>query len=92
MLGTTTKLAVLFHVLRSWLHLKEIFFLGLGLPVIEINRKKVQKQKNKKNIRDVGMACHKICKQARNDIKAKVNTPSPIPTSFQFSHYSCALV
>ena len=33
-----------FHVLRLWLHLKEIFFLGLGLTVTEITIKKVQKQ------------------------------------------------
>ena len=46
MLGTTTKLSMLFHVLRSWLHLKEIFFLGLDLTVTEINIKKVRKQEN----------------------------------------------
>ena len=50
MLGTTTKLSVLFQVL---LHLKEIF-LGLGVTVTEINIKKVQKQdlKNVKGCRD----------------------------------------
>ena len=31
MLGTTTKLSMLFQVLGLWLHLKEIFFLGLSL-------------------------------------------------------------
>ena len=48
MLGTTTKLSMPFQVL------KEIFFLGLGLTVTEINIKKVQKQdlKNVKGCRD----------------------------------------
>ena len=40
----------------------EIFFLGLGLTVTEINIKKLQKQ-DLKNVKDVGMACHKGCKQ-----------------------------
>ena len=40
MLGTTTKLSMPFQVLGLWLHLKEIFFLGLGLTVTEINIKK----------------------------------------------------
>ena len=44
MLGTTTKLSMPFQVLVLWLHLKEMFFLGLGLTVTEINIKKVQKQ------------------------------------------------
>ena len=63
MLGTTTKLSIPFQVL------KEIFFLGLGLTVTEINIKKVQKQdlKKKKNIKNVIV---------------KVNLQSPIPTSF----------
>ena len=47
MLGTTTKLSIPFQFL------KEIFFLGLGLTVTEINIKKVQKQdlKNIKNVK-----------------------------------------
>ena len=47
MLGTTTKLSMQFQVL------KEIFFLGLGPTVTEINIKKVQKQylKNIKNVK-----------------------------------------
>ena len=47
MLGTTTKLSMLFQVL------KEIFFLDLGLTVAEINIKKAQKQdlKNIKNVK-----------------------------------------
>ena len=55
MLGTTTKLSN--YVLVLWLHLKEIFFLGLGLTIVyavtEINTKKVQKQdfKNIKNVK-----------------------------------------
>ena len=46
-LRTTTKLSIPFQVL------KEIFFLGLGLTVTEINIKKVQKQdlKNIKNVK-----------------------------------------
>ena len=53
MLGTTTKLSMLFQVLGLQLHLKEIFFfLGLGLTVTEINIKKVQKQ-DLKNIKNV---------------------------------------
>ena len=36
-----------FQVLGLWLHLKEIFFLGLGLTVTEINIKKGQKQEIK---------------------------------------------
>ena len=53
MLATTTKLSMLFQVLGLWLHLKEIFFLGLGLTVTEINIKKVQKEdlKNIKNVK-----------------------------------------
>ena len=46
MLGATTKLSMPFQVLGLWLHLKEIFFLGLGLTVTEINIKKGQKQEN----------------------------------------------
>ena len=67
--------------MHDQLHLKEIFFLGLGLTVTEIN---VQKQdlKNIKNVKDVGMACQKVCKQNRDDIIVKVNLQSPIPTSF----------
>ena len=47
MLGTTAKLLMQFQVL------KEIFFLGLGLTVTEINIKKLQKQdlKNIKNVK-----------------------------------------
>ena len=74
MLGTTTKLSMQFQVL------KEIFFLGSGLTVTEINIKKVQKQ-DLKNIKNVGMACQKACKQGRDDIIVKVNLQSPIPTS-----------
>ena len=42
-----TKLSILFQVL------KEVFFLGIGLTVAEINIKKVQKQdlKNLKNVK-----------------------------------------
>ena len=39
-----TKLSMLFQVLGLWLHLQEIFFLGLGPTVTEISIKKVQKQ------------------------------------------------
>ena len=46
MLRTTTKLSMPFYVL------KEIFFLGLGVTVTEINNKKVQKQ-DLKNIENV---------------------------------------
>ena len=51
----------------------EIFFLGLGLTVTEINIKKVQKQdfKNIKNVKDVGMACQKVCKQGREMHESK---------------------
>ena len=50
----------------------------------EINTKKVQKQdlKNIQNVKDVGMACQKVCKQGRDDVIVKVNLQSPIPTSF----------
>ena len=53
MLGTTNKLTVLFQVLGLLLHLKEIFFLGLGVTLTEVNIKKVQKQdlKNIKNVK-----------------------------------------
>ena len=44
-LGTTNKLSMLFQALGLWLQLNEIFFLGLGLTVTEINIKKVQKHK-----------------------------------------------
>ena len=52
MVGTTTKLSVLFQVLGLWVHMKEIFFLGLGVTVTEVNIKKLQKQ-DLKNIKDV---------------------------------------
>ena len=37
----------------------------------------------KKYIKNVGMACQKVCKQGRDDIIVKVNLQSPIPTSLQ---------
>ena len=42
-----------FQVLVLWLHVKEIFFLGLGVTVTEVNIKKLQKQdlKNIKNVK-----------------------------------------
>ena len=40
MLGTTTKLSMPFQILVLWLHLEEIFFLGLGLTLPEIITKK----------------------------------------------------
>ena len=60
MLGTTTRLSML--LLGLWLHLRETFFLGLGLTVTEITVKKVQKQDLKKHSKckkDVGMAYQK---------------------------------
>ena len=50
---TTTKLSTLFQVLVLSQVTLEIFFLGLGLTVAEINIKKVQKQdlKNIKNVK-----------------------------------------
>ena len=67
----------------------EIFF-GLGLTVTEINSKKVQKQDLKiiKNVKRLGMACQKVCKQGRDNAGKQRSTywQSPIPTSF--SHYS----
>ena len=64
--------------------MKEIFFLGLGVTVTEINIKKVQKQDLKKhyNVKDEGMACQKVCKQGRDDIIVKVSLQSLIPASF----------
>ena len=53
-------------------------FLGLGLTVTEINIEKVQKQ-DLKNIKDVGMARQKVCKQGRDDIIVKVK---PYPYIF----------
>ena len=41
MLGTTTELSMPFQVLGFWLHLKEVFILGLDLTVTEINIKKL---------------------------------------------------
>ena len=38
---------MLFQVLELLLHLKEVLFLGLVLPVTEINIKKVHEQKDK---------------------------------------------
>ena len=32
--------------------------------------------------KDVGMACHKVCKQGRDDIIVKENLQRPIPASF----------
>ena len=34
------------------------------------------------------MACQKVCKQGRNDIKAKVNVQSPTHTSFYTTVHS----
>ena len=42
-LGSTTKLSMPFQILGLYLYLKEIFLVGLGLTVTEINIKKVQK-------------------------------------------------
>ena len=54
--GTTTKPSMLFQVLVVSQVTLEVFFLGLGLTVTEINIKKVQKQdlniKNVKRYRD----------------------------------------
>ena len=47
MLGTTTKLSMLFQVVGLWLHLKEIFFLSLGLTETEMNIKKYGNKKIK---------------------------------------------
>ena len=44
--GTTTKLSTLFQVLVSSQVTLEIFFLGLGLTVTEINIKKQDLEKN----------------------------------------------
>ena len=51
----TTKLSTPFQVLvhGGVVVTLEIFFLGLGLTVTEINIKKVQKQDLKKNIKNV---------------------------------------
>ena len=43
-LGSTTKLSMPFQILGLYLYLKEIFLVGLGVTVTEINIKKVQKQ------------------------------------------------
>ena len=42
----------------------------------------LQDLKNIKNVKGVGKACQKVCKQGRDDIIVKVNLQSPIPTSF----------
>ena len=49
--GTTTKLSTLFQVLVLSRVTLEIFFIGLGLTVTEINIKKVQKQDLKKTLK-----------------------------------------
>ena len=51
MLGTTTKLSMLFQAL--WIHL-EVCFLSIGLTVTQISIKKVQKKVKLK--KDVGIA------------------------------------
>ena len=53
MLGNTNKLSVLFQLSSGVIVTLEIFFLGLGVTVTEINIKKVQKQdlKNIKNVK-----------------------------------------
>ena len=71
-----TKLSMPFQVPGLWFDLKEIFFLGLGLTVTEIS---IKKSTEIKTLKDVGMACQKVCKQGRDDIIA---LQSPIPTSF----------
>ena len=55
MLGTTTKLSMVFQIL-----------LGLGLTVTEINTKKYRNKKIN-NVKDVEIACQKVCKQGRDD-------------------------
>ena len=37
---------------------------------------------NIKNVKGVGMACQKVCKQGRDDIIVKVNLQSLIPALF----------
>ena len=43
-----------------------------------------QTYKEKKNIKRAGIACQKVCKQGRADVKVKVNMRSPIPVSFKY--------
>jgi len=45
------------------------------------------KDKKSKNIKDVGMACQKVCKQGRDDAwkQRSMYWQSPIPTSFSFA-------
>ena len=60
MLGTTTVSSRVVATLEK-------MYVCLGLTVTEIKIKKVQKQGNKniRNVKDVGMACKKVCKQGR---------------------------
>ena len=53
MFGNTNKLSVLFQLSSGVIVTLEIFFLGVGVTVTEINIKKVQKQdlKNIKNVK-----------------------------------------
>ena len=39
-------------------------------------------QEKKSILKNVGMACKKVCKQGRDDVKVKVNIQSLIPASF----------
>ena len=73
-----------FQVLVLWLHVKEIFFLGLGVTVTEVNIKKLQKQdlKNIKNVKGCRDGMPKSMQTRWDDIIVKVNLQSPIPTSF----------
>ena len=71
MLLTTTKLSMPFQVLGLYLHLIEIFFLGLGVRLTSAKTRL-------KNIKNVSQ---KACKQGRDDIIVIVNLQSPIPTS-----------
>ena len=59
--------AIFFRVIPTYgiLPYAVLFLLGLGLTVIEINIKK----QDLKNIKNVGMACQKACKQGRDDIR-----------------------
>ena len=47
MLGTTTKMSMSFQVLGLWLHLKEMFFLGLGITVTEIKSTETRLKKHR---------------------------------------------
>ena len=67
-LGNTIKLSNLCFSSSGVTHtLERVLYLDLGLAITEIKTKYYRSKKINKNVKDVGMACQKVCKQDRDN-------------------------